>query len=278
MQKIISLLIVSFCCSALAFSQPIVNHFLAIPNDVSHGRTFRSITETSEVLIRGYKPIPHKTEKQFNGNGLITQQIAYNSAGGKSSETHWEYTQHNELRRKYHKFFANLSGWNEEEVVVEWDSETLLPHRVEVIKNGKTSQWALITVDTLGRIESAEVFGPTGAHTFTEKFIYIEPSNMIKVMVYKSNGLYASSWSYPLNREKEFNFESVACQYYPNGDVMLEKLSNAIKGDQAYYYEYEYDSQGNWIKKRTYQVNLGRNDRIKKKNLENKVTRKISYQ
>jgi len=277
MFKIFSLLIATLCFTALAYSQPIVNHFLAIPNDVSHGGTFSSIIETSEVLIKGYQPIPHKTEKKFNGNGLITEQIAYNSAGGKSSETHWEYTPHNGLSKKYHKFFANLSGWNEEEVIVEWDNETLIPLKVEVLKNGKMSQWALMTMDTLGRIESAKVFGPTGAHIFTEKFIYVEPSNMIKVMVYKSNGLYTSSWSYPLNPEKEFRLETIACQRYPNGDVMLEKLSSALKGDQAYYYEYEYDSQGNWIEKRTYQVELGKNDKIKKKSLENRVTRKITY-
>lgn len=277
MYKIFSILIATICFTALAYSQPIVNHFLAIPNDVSHGGTFSSITETSEVLIKGYQPIPHKTEKKFNGNGLINEQITYNSAGGKSSETYWEYMPNNGLSKKRYKFFANLSGWNEEEVTVEWDSKTLIPIKIEVLRNGKMSQWALMTIDTLGRIESAKVFGPTGAHTFTEKFIYIEPSNMIKVMVYKANGLFTSSWSYPLNREKDFRIESIACQLYPNGDVMLEKLSNAIKGDQAYYYEYEYDSQGNWIEKRTYQVELGKNDKIKKKSLENRVTRKITY-
>lgn len=277
MYKIFSILIATLCFTALAYSQPIVNHFLAIPNDVSHGGTFSSIIETSEVLIKGYQPIPHKTEKKFNGNGLITEQIAYNSAGGKSSETYWEYMPNNGLRKKRHKFFANLSGWNEEEVIVEWDNETLVPLKVEVLKNGKISQWALMTMDTLGRIESAKVFGPTGAHTYTEKFIYIEPSNMIKVMVYKANGVFTSSWSYPLNREKTFKPESISCQSYSNGDIMLEKLSNALKGDQAYYYEYEYDNRGNWIEKRTYQVKLGKNDKIKNKSLENRVTREITY-
>jgi len=261
----------------MAGAQPIVNHFMAVQPDISRGRAFKSITENSEVLIRGIKPIPHKTEKLFNAHGLIIKQIAYNSAGGKTGETSWEYTSFGKLMRKHYRFFANLSGWNEEEVVVEWDSLTNLPTKVDVFKNGKKSQWAALVIDTLGRIESAKVFGSTGGHTFTEKFIYIEPSNMVKVMVYRANGVYTSSWSYPLDQQKDFTFESVSCSYYPNGDVMLEKLSDASKGDQGYYYEYEYDSQGNWVEKRTYQVNLGRNDKIKKKTLEHKLVRSIQY-
>ena len=58
---------------------------------------------------------------------------------------------------------------------------------------------------------------------------------------------------------------------------MVETLTHAVKGDQAYYYEYQYDNDNNWVVKETYQVKLGRNNKIRNKKLENRVTRKITY-
>ena len=66
--------------------------------------------------------------------------------------------------------------------------------------------------------------------------------------------------------------------FYPNGDVRIETLPDASKGDQGYYYEYDYDSQGNWITKETYQVKLGKDNKVSKKKLEHRITRKITYQ
>jgi hypothetical protein len=171
-----------------------------------------------------------------------------------------------------------MAGWNEEEVKIEWDETTKLPQKISALKNGEVWQWALTTVDTLGRIESAKVFSSSGAHIFSERLMYIEPSNMIKVMVFKANGLFSSTSSYPIDPSKEFSFESVSQEYYPNGDIMIDTLEGSGKGDQGYYYEYEYDDQGNWIEKRTFQATLGKNNKIKNKNLENRVIRKISYQ
>lgn len=263
---------------AATHAQPVANHFLGMHPDVSNGKNFRSITEISEVILKGYAPVPHKTVKEFNSAGLITKQTSFNSAGGVGSETLWEYTTNLKLSRKHHRFFVNIAGWNEEEVTIEWDEEWKNPARIEIQKSGKLHQWATPSIDTLGTIETIQVFGPTGAHIFTERFNYIERSNMIRVMVYRATGQYVSSWSYPLDPSKPFNFESVSTQRYPNGLVRLEKLSMAGKGDQAYYYEYEYDNQKNWVEKRTYQVTLGKNDRIKKKKLENRITRTILYQ
>lgn len=260
------------------FGQPMVSHFLAPQADISRGRNFQKIEELSEVIIRGVAPIPHRVEKHFNSDGFIVSQVALNSVGGRTSETKWEYAKGRSLVRKHHRFFMNISGWSEEEVLITRDDMTLIPTKIEVLKNGKMWQWALTMMDTLGRIESARVFGSTGAHVFSERFMYLEPSNMIRVMVYRANGLFVSTSTYPIDPKKEFTFESVSRQFYPNGDIMLETLSTAGKGDQAYFYEYEYDGQGNWIEKRTYQVKLGRNNRISNKNLENRVTRKITYQ
>lgn len=271
----IILLLLSACTTLLG--QPMVSHFLAPQADISKGRNFQKIEEFSEVIIRGVAPIPHRVEKHFNSDGFIVSQVALNSAGGRTSETTWEYAKGRHLIRKYHRFFMNISGWNEEEVLVTIDDITLMPTKIEVLKNGKMWQWALIVMDTFGRIESAKVFGSTGAHVFNERIMHLEPSNMVRVMVYRANGQFVSTSTYPIDPKKEFTFDSVSRQFYPNGDIMLESLTIAGKGDQAYYYEYEYDAQGNWIEKRTYQVNLGKNNRIRNKNLENKVTRRITY-
>jgi hypothetical protein len=264
--------------SILGYCQPVASHLLAPPAELSKGRAFRAIEEQSEVIFKGLQSYPHRVLKEFNEQGHIVSRIALNSAGGRESESHWEYFSGLKLLKKKHKFFANISGWTEDEVKVEWDVDRGLPLKVEITRNGKVMQWALSVIDTLGRIESLRVFGSTGAHTFTERFMYLESSNMVRVMVFKSNGVFTSNWTYPIDPTKEFSYDTVSRQFYPNGNVMIETLTDSNKGDQAYYYEYEYDSQGNWIEKRTYQANLGRNNTIRSKKLEHKLTRRIDYQ
>lgn len=273
----ISTLFIASAISIVSLAQPMVGYYLSPQSDISRGQKFSSIDEISEVIIRGRVPIPYRVEKRFNSSGMIISETVLNSAGGRTSETTWEYVDGIKIISKKHKFFMNIKGWNEEEVRVEWDNAINLPKRIEVTKNGTLWQWALTSFDTLGRVESVKVFGSTGAHLFTERLMYLEASNMIRVVVYKANGLFSSTVSYPIDPTKPFAVESLAREYYPNGDIMLDTLTGSSKGDQAYYYEYEYDSQGNWVEKRTFQVTLGKNNKIKNKNLENKVTREITY-
>jgi hypothetical protein len=260
-----------------SWAQPMVSYFLTPQSEASRGRLFKYIEEKSEILIKGLNNAPNRVEKHFNGNGLITSCISYNSAGGKTSEIVWEYANEKNLTRKFQRSFTNMRGWSEEEVILNWDTDFITPSKIEVFKNGEKWQWAVMTADNSRKIESAKVINSTGAHIFTERFVYIEASNMIKVMVYRANGVFVSTASYPIDPKRGFSFESVKREYYPNGDVMIETLKDAVKGDQAYSYEYEYDPQGNWIEKRTYQVKLGKNNRIRDKRIENRTTRKISY-
>jgi hypothetical protein len=260
------------------YSQPLASHLLAPQEDISKGGAFKTIEENSEVVIKGLHSPPYKVLKEFNSQGFIVSRIALNSAGGRESETRWEYLDGQKLVHKKHRFFANITGWTEDEVKVEWDVEKGLPLKIEVLRNGRVSQWALSVIDSLGRIESMRVFSATGAHIFSERFMYLEASNMVRVMVFRANGVFASNWTFPIDPKKEFSFETVSRQYYPDGNVMIETLTDSTKDDQAYYYEYEYDNRGNWIEKRTFQVNLGRNNSVRNKKLEHKLTRQIGYQ
>lgn len=261
----------------ISVAQPMVGYFLSPQSELSKGRTFKSIKETSEIFLKGIAVTPTRVEKEFNTFGNITASVTYNSAGGKTREVYWEYVNGENLVRKHTRSFVNLRGWQEEEVILTWNDDHSTPQKILVKKNGKVWQSALFSSDSSRRFESAEVFDSKGDHVFTERFTYIEASNIIKVMVFKANGAFHGTSTYPIDHKKPFTFESVAQTLYPNGDVMIETLSNAVSGDQAYYYEYEYDSQGNWIEKRTFQVKLGRGNRVRNKNLENKISRTITY-
>lgn len=271
------LVIISIFTIQQVAAQPMASYILSPQPEISRGNMFKHIVETSEVLIKGVNTPPTKVEKRFNINGLMVSSVTLNSAGGKTNETIWNYANDKYLVRKFQRSFVNMRGWSEEEVQITWDENHTLPSKIEVLKNGKLWQWAILLADSLKRIESARVISSTGAHVFTERFVYIEASNMIKVMVYRANGVFTGTSSFPLDQSKPFVFESVSRKCYPNGDIMIETLVDASKGDQAYYYEYEYDSQGNWITKNTYQVKLGKNDRISNKKIENRVTRVITY-
>lgn len=278
MRKRTLLVFVALFFSSALMGQPLVSHFLEKPSEVSKGRPFKRIEEMSEVVIKGVSTIPHKVVKEFNAYGNILSRISYNSAGGISNETHWEYVDGIRLKRKNFRFFANILGWKSEVIHIDWDEETKQPKKIRVVKNGKTWRTAIIQIDTLGKVESAKVLDSQGGHVFNENFIYLESSNMIKVMVSRSNGAFYGSWSYPIDPSKEFEFESVSRQYYPNGEVKLEFLSEDTKNKQAYYYEYKHDNQGNWIEKTTYQTKIGRKNKLRNKRMEHKVTRTITYQ
>ena len=258
-------------------AQPMVGYFLSPQSELSQGSAFKSIEETSEIFLKGITVTPTRIQKEFNAFGNITSSITYNSAGGKTREIYWEYANDEKLVKKHSRSFINHRGWHEEEVILTWDEGYNIPHKILVKKNGQIWQSASFASDSTLRFELAEVFDGKGNHVFTERFTYIEASNIIKVMVIKPNGSFCGSSTYPIDHKKPYTFESVNQTYYPNGDVMIETLSSAVSGDQAYYYEYEYDSQGNWIEKRTFQVKLSRGNRVKKKKLENKISRKIIY-
>ena len=273
----IFLTISAFLFIHISFAQPMVGYFLSPQSELSKGRAFKSIEETSEIFLKGITITPTRIEKVFNKFGNITSSVTYNSAGGKTSEIYCEYVNGENLVRKQTRSFVNHRGWQEEEVFIKWDDCYSIPQKIEVKKNGQVWQSAKFITDSTLKFESAEVFNNKGDHVFTERFSYIEASNIIKVMVFRANGAFNGSSTYPINHKESFTFESVTQTLYPNGDVMIETLSHAVSGDQAYYYEYEYDSQGNWVEKSTFQVNLSRGNRVSKKKLENKITRKITY-
>ncbi len=253
-----------------------VGYWLSPQPDISNGNPYKSIEETSEIIIDGINSSPTRIVKHFNELGYITSSVTYNSAGGTTNETKWEYQEGKYLIKKHERSFANFRGWTEEEVRIEWDSENNLPKRIEVYKNGELWQWATLNPNEEGKIETAMVYNSKGL-VYTENIMYLEPSNLIRVRIQRANRSFAGTASYPIDPLKPFSFDSVERKFYPNGDVMVETLTHAVKGDQAYYYEYQYDNDNNWVVKETYQVKLGRNNKIRNKKLENRVTRKITY-
>lgn len=264
MHKIIFILVFSVAAMT-SLAQPFIGYYLGSTYESSKGGNFLFIEETYELTLKEITTLPYRTEKRFNPQGNIISEIVYGKTGGRNSETHWEYLNGTKLTLRHHKYFANMIGWQEESIRVEYDPASDLPKTISLDKNGKVFQWAIIAPDTLNRIESVKVFDARKAHIFTENLMYLDASNMIKVMVYRANGQFFGTWSYRLNEHKQYNFSTLKVKYNDNGDIMLETLSNAVKGDQAYYYEYQYDSRRNWIVKETYQVSLGSGDKVKKK-------------
>ncbi len=273
------LLLIGFLCFGVALSgQPIISFYLDSGGEISRGRPFASIEESHELLIKGASNAPVRVEKRFNSQGNIVYQRTKSRAGGTVSETKWEYIDGQKFARKHHRYFVNIIGWREDEVIITYCQNNHKPEKIEVKKEGKLFQYATITTDSLNRIESVKVFLANGPQIFTERLRYLHSNNMIRVFVYKANEQFYGSWAYPLDPTKEFHTESMNRVYYPNGDIKIETLATTSKTEQAYYYEYEYDAQGNWIEKETYQVSLGRNNRIRNKKLEHRITRTITYQ
>ena len=263
--------------SFIGTAQPMIGHYLGDTREANRGRKFQSVEENFQVLLDGVSSIPYKVVKTFNASGYKVLETTYGKEGGVSKETKWEYKEGGKLIQKNHRYFVNMIGWREELVRIEYNHDTDAPERIISEREEKLFQKANIILDTLGRVELVQVYNNTGTLTSIEKLIYLLPANMIRVLVHRPNNQFIGTWSYPIDPSKEFSISSVSQMYYPNGDVRIETLTDAAKGDQAYYYEYEYDAQGNWIEKETYQVKLGKNNKVSKKKLEHRITRKINY-
>jgi hypothetical protein len=255
-----------------------IGHYLGEIREPNRGRKFETIEELHEVLIKDVTTSPYRVVKKFNPSGQKTSHISYGKEGGTTSDIRWVYSDAGRLLTKRHKYFINMIGWREELIIVEYNPDTGIPERITMDREGKPFQSATVITDTLGKVELVQVFNNTGAIAFIEKLIYLPPANLIRVLVYRPNNQFFGTWSYPMDPNNEFSISTVNQQLYPNGDVRIETLTDASKGDQAYYYEYEYDSQGNWVTKETYQVKLGKNNKVSKKKLEHRITRKITYQ
>ncbi len=275
--RITSTLILLFYVSIL-WAQPMVGYYFGRDREVNRGRKFKSIEETYEVKLKEVNVPAIKIVKTFDVKGNITSKISYGAEGGVSSDMKWIYNPNGDFLERKHRYFVNMVGWREELVRIEYNPDTRMPEKITVEREGKMLQRATVTIDTLGRIEMSQVYNASGALAFIEKLIYLQPANIIRVLVYRPNNQFYGTWSYPIDPGKEFAVSAVSQEKYDNGDIRLETLTDASKGDQAYYYEYKYDSQGNWIEKDTYQVNLGKSNKIKKKKLEHRITRKITYQ
>ncbi len=263
--------------SITAFAQPNIEVFITSLPVPSKGGNIESIEDNFELLIKDVRPQPIKIVSQFNRDGMIISEVKYGKGGGKTGETTWEYNQNKKLIKKTHKYFANMVGWKVDEIKLTYNDTTGYLSEIREFKNTVPLTMSKVFCDSIGRPFDIRVLDSKGSYILNEKVIYSTAINLIRVMVFKSNNQFSGNWTYPLDPSKPAQGNQVEKQYYPNGDLMLDSISSNSKTDQGYYYEYTYDGNGNWIEKNTYQVTLGKNNKIKDKKLEHRITRTIKY-
>ncbi len=264
-----------FFTSICVFAQPTIEIYLTNHPYPSKGSAIESIEETYELQIKEVPPKPFKITSSFDKNGYILSETKYGNTGGKQSETKWEYNQNRNLTKKEHRYFANMLGWKTDEVSLSYNDTTGYISEIKFVNNGKTQTVSKVFCDNSGKPNEVRVLDANGAFSMIERISYSPNGNIIRVMLIKPSGQFSSLWLYPIDYTKPYQSRQVQRQYYPNGEVMLESLEKQTKIDQGYYYEYRYDSQGNWVEKDTYQVALGKNNKIKDKKLEHKIRRTI---
>jgi len=267
-----------FCLFSIsALAQPTIEIYLANHPYPSKGSTIESIEENYELQIKEVPPQPFKILMLFDKNGFITNETKYGKAGGKLSETKWDYNQNQKLIKKTHRYFVNMLGWKFDETQLSYNDTTGYISEIRFIKNSALQSTSKVFCDSLGKPFEVRVLDDKGVFSMIEKIGYSPSANIIRVMILKSTNQLVSRWLYPIDQSKPYQIGQVEKQYNANGDVMLESLDVQSKTDQGYYYEYRYDGQGNWIEKETYQVTLGRSSKIKEKKLEHKISRTIKY-
>ncbi|BDX37116.1 hypothetical protein CYCD_04710 [Tenuifilaceae bacterium CYCD] len=258
-------------------AQPVVDVYLSTQIPASRGANFSCVEETHEVLaIKSEKAPTFRIVKKYNSLGKIISEIKYNSAGGVQYEINWDYNIKGEPTRRFMRQFINYKGWTTEEVLFKYSDTTGYLKDIQFFYEKVKKQYAQVDCDSLGRIKELRIFNESGVFTNIERLIYVPANNSLRVMVLRSTEQFIAAHIYPLDYTKQPPKSSLKREYYPNGDIMLETLPDS-KMEQGYYYEYNFDSYGNWVEKLTYQCTVTSNNKVKNKKLEHKITRKITY-
>jgi len=270
--------IIIFCLFTLSgYTQPTIEVYLTSYPFHSRGSVIESISDSYELIINDVTPKPFKVTKMFDKKGYILSETSYGKAGGIQSETKWEYNQNQKITKKTHRYFLNMLGWRVEETTLKYNDTTGLVSEIDYFKNGIIFTTSRVFCDSFGKPVEVRVLDNKGVFSTIEKFAYSPNVNIIRVVVYKVPNQYYGLWVYPLDPSIPYQSGSVERMYYPNGEIMLESLEDETKLDQGYFYEYTFDSQGNWTEKDTYQVTFGKNKKIKEKKLEHRIVRTIKY-
>ncbi len=259
-----------------SFSQPIIEVYFNIQTYIKKNTPVESIEEKYELLIKELPSQPLRVTLSFNREGNLVNEKKFGKKDGLLSETSWEYNKDQHLTRKTHKYFVNMLGWRLEETLLNYNDSGCLTD-IRFSKDGLLLNSATVKCDADKRPEELQVFDGKGVHLTNEKVKYIPSANVIKVMVYKYTNQFVGNFNYPYDNSQPFQNSNLKQEFYPNGNVMLEFLGSTDGSNQGYFYEYKYDGYGNWVEKETFQVTLGKNNKIKSKKAEHKITRAIKY-
>lgn len=272
------LTITFFCISSFyVFAQPTIEVYLTNRPFPTKGSMIESVEDKYELMINEVPPRPFKITMGFNKEGYIINESRFGNAGGKLSETIYDYNQNRKLTKKTHRYFVNMLGWKIDETQLTYNDTTGYISEIISFKNKVLESTSMVFCDSTGKPIEVRVLDDKGGFSMIEKIGYSPNANIIRVMVLKSTNQFVGRWLYPIDPLKPYQSGQIEKQYYPNGEIMLESLEDQTKIDQGYFYEYNYDGQGNWIEKETYQVTLGKNNKIKDKKLEHKISRTIKY-
>lgn len=268
-------LILATCLGA--FAQPIINHYLNIQPEPFKGGRVSAVIESHELMINNVAGQPFTVEKRYNNAQFIVSETSTGKASGANLTRTWEYDHKNRPVLITTKQFVNILGWKNERIEFAYNDTTNFLKSIKVFKEDAIDISGNVKCDDKGSPIYVEVFNSKGAHTSTEKIYYLPANNLVKIMVYKINNQLSGITNVPLDNSKPFTHSTLNREYYSNGDIMLDSINGNNKINQAYYYEYEYDSKGNWVVKTTYQVNVTKSNKIRNKKAEEKTTRQIIY-
>lgn len=261
----------------LSVSQPLLDLYFSTRASESRGPAFSKVEETHEFFIpQSGIPSYFRVVKQYNSFGKITSEKRFNKAGGIIGESNWEYNAKGELTRKVNRQFMNFKGWITEQTLLTYNDTSGVLEEISFFFENQLKQRAQVIPDKNLKITEVLIFNEKNVLTGKERIVYLPQNNSIRVLSYKSNEQFIGATTYPLDPKLPEPPSAIKRVFNSYGDVVLEALPNS-KMEQGYYYEYSYDSYGNWIEKLTYQCKVKKNNKVRDKKLEYKITRKITY-
>lgn len=267
---------ITLCLNNL-HAQPFIEIYLNSQIPESKGAAFSEIVETHEVYIpQRSTPNTFYVTKTYNSHGKIIKEVKKNSMGGLNSEATWEYNPKGELLQTKSRTFINMTGWINSSTILSYNDTSGHLELISEYNNGPRRH-ANVTCDEEGKPVELEIFNNRGEPIGVERLMTIVASNCIRVICFTSNEQFVSSHNYPINRNKPIPTSQIQRQYNEHGDVTIEMLNKKSRLNQGYFYEYEYDAYGNWVKRLTYQCDITSKNKPKNKKLEYCITRKIHY-
>jgi len=214
-------------------------------NTSDSGEKQGGVKKIKEETITNDDPIAlsPKTVFKYKENGKITDEYYYDKGGVLTSHNQYTYNESGnviELNR-----INSASGYNSK-VVYAYNSSNQLSKEITYDRNNIPLYETTCFYDAEGKLSKKEF---TNSFTYKHEYVYDENKKLNSIVYFNEDG--TKDIEKPKDNELYQNDKNNTYKYDDKNNL-IEETHNDSYGYSKFTTEYDYNEQGEWIKKRSF--------------------------